>query len=503
MKRKNLIKISAVVFILLILCTGVASASYLAYQGIKNLDFPQLADLPVNPFSGSEGESSTRGETIKASDPQTPISVDMDLEPLFVPFWESWEILHENFYAQPIDNQVLAQGAIDGITLALDKVNTNIEDITVPEDAPPFTDLSDEANTPRDAEDAFASFWQAWQAAEYADLGENLTYEGLMKNALRGMVESLGDPLTSYLDPDEFRELNTPLEGEYEGIGAWVDTSGEYLTIISPMDGSPAEAAGLRPGDEVIAVDGEDMTGIEGDIVIRYVLGPAGSQVTLTIRREGEEEPFDVYITRGRIVIPSVEGEILDDGIAYVALLTFGENTGRDLHDLLEDLLAEEPIGLIIDLRNNGGGFLHTTVEVASEFMSEGVILYEEYGDGSRDTYEAHSGGLATEIPLVVLINGGSASASEILAGMIQDYERGILVGTLSYGKGSVQLPIVLANEWGAIRVTIARWLTPNETHIQGVGLTPDITVPDLTDEDIDADIDPQLEKAIELLLGQ
>ncbi|MBW8012420.1 MAG: S41 family peptidase [Chloroflexi bacterium] len=501
MKPNILPKISALIIILLILVTGVASASYLVYQGINNLNLPEIVDLPVNPSTGSEGESTSPGETIKASDPQTPINIDMDLAPLFVPFWESWEILHENYYDQPIDNQVLAQGAIDGINIALEEAGINIEEITVLEDSPPYTDLSQEANTPAEAEEAFAPFWQAWQAAEHAELGEDFTYEGLMEHALRSMVDSLGDPLTSYLDPDEFRELNTPLEGEYEGIGAWVDPSGEYLTIISPMDGSPAEAAGLRAGDEVIAVDGEDMTGIEGDIVIRHVLGPAGSQVTLTIRREGLDEPFDVSITRSRIVIPSVEGEILDNGIAYVNLFTFGENTGRDLHALLEDLMAQEPVGLILDLRNNGGGFLHTTIDVASEFMSEGVVLYEEYGDGSRDIYEVRPGGLATEIPIVVLINGGSASASEILAGMIQDYDRGILLGTVSYGKGSVQLPIVLANEWGALRVTIARWLTPNETHIQGVGLTPDIIVPDLTDEDIETENDPQLDRAIEILL--
>ncbi len=356
--------------------------------------------------------------------------------------------------------------------------------------------------TPQDLDALFAPFWEAWQIVHDQYVDQPVDDVQLMRGAIRGMLESLGDPHTGYMDPDDYKEATTMLEGEYEGIGAWVDISGDYLTIITPMPGSPAEKAGLKPGDQIIAVDGEDVTGVAPEVVRKRVLGPAGTQVRLTIRREGVEEPFDVVITRAHITVPSVEGRILDSGVAYVQIYTFGEKTSQQLHETLNDLLAQNPKGLIIDLRNNGGGYLNTAILVASEFLPEGtVVMYERYGDGTQQVYKAQSGGLATEgIPLVVLINEGSASASEIVAGAIQDYGRGLLVGTVSYGKGSVQNWIPLQDDQGAVRVTIARWYTPKERQISGKGLTPDVAV-ELTEEDIQADRDPQLDKAVELIL--
>jgi carboxyl-terminal processing protease len=357
-----------------------------------------------------------------------------------------------------------------------------------------------------DTEELFKPFWETWEIIENQYVDQPLDSEELMRGAIRGMLEALGDQHTSYMDPDQFRQANIPLEQEYEGIGAWVDTTAEYLTIVTPMPGSPAENAGLKPGDQVIAIDGDDMTGIDGNLVIRRVLGPAGSSVRLTIQRPGlegtEPEIFDVDIVRARINIPSVEGEILEDGIAYLKLFQFSENTRSEMRKVLGDLMAQNPKGLILDLRNNGGGYLTTSIEVASEFISSGTILIEEYGDGRRDVYTALSGGLATEIPLVVLVNEGSASASEIVAGAIQDYGRAPLVGTTSFGKGSVQNWVPLSEGQGAVRVTIARWLTPTERQIHGVGLAPDVEVP-LTEEDIHAEHDPQLDKAIEILSNQ
>jgi carboxyl-terminal processing protease len=353
--------------------------------------------------------------------------------------------------------------------------------------------------TPEDLQELFKPFWQAWGIVNDQYVDQPVNQVTLMRGAITGMLESLGDQHTSYMDPDQFRQANIPMDGEYEGIGAWVDPTGEYLVIISPMPGSPAEQAGLQPGDVIIAVDGEDMTGVDGNLIIRKVLGPAGSVVNLTIHREGQAEPFDVDVKRARITIPSVESEILDDDIAYIQLINFGDRATEELRNAIKDVLKQKPAGLILDLRNNGGGYLTSAVEVASEFISDGVILYEEYGDGSRDTYKALRGGLATDIPLVVLINEGSASASEIVAGAIQDHERGILVGTTSFGKGSVQNWIPLDDQQGAVRVTMARWLTPNERTIHLVGLEPDFVV-EITEEDIAADRDPQLDKAIELL---
>lgn len=192
---------------------------------------------------------------------------------------------------------------------------------------------------------------------------------------------------------------------------------------------------------------------------------------------------------------------MLDNNIAYVQIYNFGENTDRDLRSQLRDLLKNDPIGLILDLRGNPGGYLDTAIFVVSEFIKDGVVMYEEYGDGSRTTFNARGNGLATEIPLVVLIDEGSASASEITAGAIQDLKRGILVGMKSFGKGTVQKWTPLDNEQGAVKITVARWLTPKERQISGVGLTPDIEVP-LSEEDLKAERDPQLEKAIELLLN-
>ncbi|MEW6718613.1 MAG: S41 family peptidase [Chloroflexota bacterium] len=373
---------------------------------------------------------------------------------------------------------------------------------TQPQEPIPSPGEESTAPTTPDLETLFEPFWEAWQIVHDEYVDQPLNDISLMRGAIRGMLEAIGDEHTSYMDPDEYIQANIPLEGEYEGIGAWVDPTGEYLTIISPMPGSPAEEAGLKPGDQVIAVDGEDMTGVDGYLVIRHVLGPAGTTVRLTIRREGVAEPLEFEVVRAKITIPSVEAHMLDENIAYVQLYQFGENVDQELRQALKDLLSQEPIGLILDLRNNGGGYLDSAIEVASEFISEGVILYEEFGDGKRETFTALQGGLATDIPMIVLVNEGSASASEIVAGAIQDHERGLLVGTTTFGKASVQNWIPLRNDQGAVRVTIARWLTPNEHIIQDVGLKPDVEVP-YTDEDYDAGIDPQLDKAIEILLGQ
>lgn len=353
--------------------------------------------------------------------------------------------------------------------------------------------------TPADLQTLFKPFWEAWELVHNQYVDQPVDDVALMQGAIRGMLASLGDQHTSYMDPQEFTDANAGLEGTYEGIGAYVDTSGEYLTIISPIKNSPAEAAGLRPGDRIIAIDGEDMTGIQPELARRRVLGPAGSVVELTVSRGDEPEPLIFEITRAQIVVASVEHEMFENGIGYIKLNTFGDTTSDELRNALEEIMANKPRGLVLDMRNNGGGYLQTAVEVASQFIPEGVVLIERYGDGREDTYDARSGGLATDIPLVVLVNQGTASASEIVAGAIQDYERGKLVGMTTFGKGSVQIWNPLSDNQGAVRVTIAKWLTPLERTIHEVGLAPDFEV-DLTEEDFEAERDPQLDKAIEVL---
>ncbi len=376
-------------------------------------------------------------------------------------------------------------GAIPGISNLL------------PQSAEPTTDQ--QASTPSEVQSLFVPFWEAWNIVHQQYVDQPVDDVALMQGAIRGMMDALGDKQTFYMEPQVYENQTSSLQGSYEGIGAYVDTDGEYLTIISPIAGSPAEEAGLKPGDKVIAIDGVDMTGVAPEEARLKVLGPDGSQVTLTIAREGESEPLKFVITRAEIVIRSADGKMLDNGIAYVDINTFGEKTTSELRETLDTLMAKNPRGIIIDLRNNPGGYLSTAVEVSSEFIDKGVILYEKYGDGQRDEYKALGNGRATEVPIVVLINEGSASASEILAGALQDYGRAKLVGVQSYGKGSVQNWQPLSNDQGAARVTIAKWLTPKERAIDHVGLTPDVIV-ELTAADFEAGLDPQLDAAIETL---
>jgi carboxyl-terminal processing protease len=358
---------------------------------------------------------------------------------------------------------------------------------------------SGSTGTPEDLKTLFQPFWQSWQIVTSQFVDQPVDKQKMMRGAIRGMLDSLNDDYTSYMDPVEYQISTNHLSSEYEGIGAWVDTSGKYLKIISAMPGSPAEKAGLKPDDIILKVDGKDMTGVDGGIVLTYVLGPANSSVTLTVQREGAPVPFEVTIQRARIKVSSVEGKMLDNQITYIRISTFGEKTADELKAALTSLMAKNPKGLILDLRNNGGGYLTTGIDVVSQFISKGTVMFEVYGDGTRKTYDAKPGGLATDIPMVVLVNKGSASASEITAGAIQDLGRGKLLGETTFGKGEVQQWIALNDNQGAVRVTIARWLTPKERQIQGKGLTPDVEVP-LTEEDARNKQDPQLDKALEIL---
>jgi carboxyl-terminal processing protease len=362
---------------------------------------------------------------------------------------------------------------------------------------------TDQPTDQQNLDELFKPFWEAWNIVHDQYVDQPVDDTKMMQGAISGMMDSLGDPHSSYMDPTQYQQQLSPLEGEYEGIGAWIDTTGDYVIIIAAIPGSPAEAAGLQSGDKVIAVDGEDMTGIDGELVQKRILGPAGTDVTLTIVRESEPQPFDVTITRAKVTIPSVEGKMLEQNIAYVQISTFAQNTDTELEDTLKTLLAQNPDGLILDLRYNGGGYLDTAIDVVSEFLpANQVAMYEEFGDGTRRTLTTSNKGTAKDIPLVVLVNEGTASASEITAGAIQDYGRGVLVGVKTYGKGSVQNWVPLQNDQGAIRVTIARWLTPKERQINLVGLEPDYSV-ELTDEDLQNGIDAQLDKAIQLLTEQ
>jgi carboxyl-terminal processing protease len=344
----------------------------------------------------------------------------------------------------------------------------------------------------------FAPFWQAWDIVHTEYLDQPVDDIKLVQGAIDGLMRSLGDENSSYMDPITFEIANTSISG-YEGIGAEVDTSGSLLKIVTPFPGSPAEKAGLKAGDQILRIDGEDMAGINPELVRKKVLGPAGSHIVLTIQREGVKDPFTVDIIRGKIQLPTMESEMLPEKIGYIHLYLFSSNSGDLLTSALENLMSQNPKGLILDLRGNPGGLVESALDVASQFLPENTLVLTEKR-GSEETRDVtRAGGLAIEVPLVVLVDKGSASASEIVAGAIQDHGRGILVGETTYGKGSEQFWIPLVNNQGAIRVTIARWYTPNGRQISKIGLTPDYAVP-YTEDDFNADRDPQRAKAIELL---
>ena len=390
---------------------------------------------------------------------------------------------------------VLVSGSFSGGVLVgwLLPDKTKIESPITPTQTP---------NNSTDLDKLFKPFWQAWDLVHQQFINQPVNDEKLMQGAIKGMMDSLGDEHTGYMDPQTYEQATRPLDESYEGIGAYVDVSGDFLTVISPMPGSPAEAAGLKSGDMIIKIDGKDMTGIDPSVALQSVLGPAGTPVTLTIQRGENQEILEFTINRAKIDLPSVTGKMLDNNIAYIAISTFGDNTTNLLKQYLQDMLKNNPKGLILDLRYNTGGYVTTAIEVVSQFIPKGIVMYEQEGNGKETTYEAIPGGLATEIPLVVLVNEGSASASEITAGAIQDYGRGPLVGVTTYGKGSAQNWIPLSDNEGAVRITIAHWFTPKHRQINKVGLTPDYVVP-ITDADIKAGKDPQLDKAIELILQQ
>ena len=368
----------------------------------------------------------------------------------------------------------------------------------LPVNLPISTSTVTSSSSEKSNDELFKPFWEAWQIVHDQYLVQPVDDEKMMQGAIRGMMDSLSDPHSAYMDPVEYSDAQAPLEG-YSGIGAWVNTEGEYLTIAEPMKGSPAETAGLKSGDQIIAIDGVDMVGTLPELARQKVLGEAGTQVILKIMREGVEEPFDIPITRAQITIPSTEYRMLDNDIAYLRLNAFSNATSEEIHSALQELLAQNPQGLILDLRYNSGGYLDAAIQVGSEFLPDGVVAYEEYGNGTRDTFNVTGDGIATEIPMVVLVNDWSASASELVAGALQDRGRAQLVGVTTYGKGTVQNWIPLSDNEGAVRVTIARWLTPNGRNVTETGITPDLEVI-ISDADAQAGVDTQLNQAIDLL---
>lgn len=341
----------------------------------------------------------------------------------------------------------------------------------------------------------FAKFWEALSVVEDNYIG-SVDYNKIVDGAISGMVGSLGDPFSVYFNKDTLSEFNGEINGTFEGIGAEITARDGKLIIIAPLVGSPSEKAGLRSGDVIALIDDQGVGGLTVDEAIMKIRGQKGTTVTLSVVRAGSDKPIDIKITRDVINVKSVDFKIEDSGIAYIKILRFDANTKSLVSKAADEITKNKIKGLILDLRNDPGGYLDSAIDVSSEFIKEGTVVIEQYKDGKKEELSVKGGGKLYNIPMVVLVNGGSASASEILAGAIRDHKRGTLIGEKTFGKGSVQELQPLASG-GALKLTMAKWLTPNGTVIDKNGLIPDIEVKYIEDS-TDVKKDNQLDRARE-----
>ncbi len=349
-------------------------------------------------------------------------------------------------------------------------------------------------------------FWEAMELLERDFYGDLPPKQERVYGAIRGVIDTLDDPYTGFLTPDQAQSFMESMEGTFEGIGATVEWDEEHkaVRIVEPFENQPAWKAGLRRGDLIIAVDGEPVSEM-GDlqVAISKIKGPKGTTVVLTILRPGVPEPFDVEVVRDVIEIPIIFTDQVgtNQDIAYIRLTRFSDGAGRKTREAVDQALEMDPRGVIFDLRGNPGGLLREAVLVASVFLEDQVVLVERFSDGREEIHRTEGSALLPEdIPLVVLVDEATASAAEIVAGALQDAGRAVLVGTKTFGKGSVQLPHRLS-DGSLLRVTIARWYTPSGRTIDGQGLEPDILVEVPPPAEGEApEGDPQLDRAIELL---
>jgi len=344
----------------------------------------------------------------------------------------------------------------------------------------------------------FSLFWEAWHVLEENFVEpEKIDYQKMIYGAISGMIGSLEDPHTVFMTPEDLKIFQEDVAGEFQGVGMEIGIRDDQLTVIAPLEGTPAEKAGLRAGDKIIKIDDKETRELPLDIAVKYIRGPKGTEVTLTIFREGWSEPKEFIIIRDVIEVPSLKRELLEGNIAYIKLYHFTQTARSDFNTAALEILNSPAEKIILDLRNNGGGFLEVARDIAGWFLKKGeVVTTEDTGSEEEKVYIAEGPSRLLPYPTVVLINEGSASASEILAGALRD-NRGIkLIGQDSFGKGSIQELHELTK--GGVKITIARWLTPEGELIADRGLEPDIKV-EMTEEDYEQEKDPQLDKAIEV----
>lgn len=329
---------------------------------------------------------------------------------------------------------------------------------------------------------------------------ENLKPKEMLYGAIKGMVKSLDDPYTEFFKPDEAQKFLEDIEGEFGGIGAEIGKEKGKLKIIAPLKDSPAEKVGLKPGDIILAINGSSTLDLSLSEAVKKIRGKIGTKVVLTILREGWEKPKDFEIVRGLIKVPTLDlkfEKINGKKIALLSLYTFNPNLSQAFYKKAFEVIFENPEGMILDLRNNTGGYLDVAIEIASWFLEKGkVIVKEVFPDGSENVFRSKREGIFSDFPLVILVNKGTASAAEILAGALKDHQKAILVGEKTFGKGSVQ-QVKTLSDGSFLKVTVALWKLPSGKIIEGKGLLPDFEVENEDEKDL------QLEKAKEVLLKE
>jgi carboxyl-terminal processing protease len=322
---------------------------------------------------------------------------------------------------------------------------------------------------------------------------DEIDVEALVQGAAKGMVDALDDPHSAYLTPDYYEMFTSGLEGEFEGIGAYVGERDGQITIIAPIPGTPADEAGIRAGDVIMGVDGESTVGWSVQDAVNVIRGPRGTAVRLTVLHEGDTELVEIEIIRAEIEVPSVYFEMRGE-IAHISIAEFTERTDGELSDTLDETIEQEAVAIILDLRNNPGGLLSAVVDVTSHFLSSGIVVSTIDREGRQTDYPVERTGINIELPMVVLVNQFSASSSEVLAGALQDYNRAVIAGATTYGKGSANNLYRLSDDSG-LYLTTAYWYTPEGRIIEGEGIEPDFVL-DLEE------VDP-VEWAIDYLVNE
>ena len=370
----------------------------------------------------------------------------------------------------------------------------------------PLLETTVKNQTPQNSQDKtvdFSLFWNVWDLLRQKYVDRNsLDAQKLVYGAIQGMLSATGDPYTTFFDPQQTQAFSQDIGGSFEGIGAELGVKNGTLTVVAPLAGSPAQKAGLKSGDEIVKINDQSTSNMTIDQAVNMIRGQKGSSVKLTVLHQGDKATTDINIVRDVIDVKTVNLQFKNDGIAYVSINQFGDKTASEFDAAMNQIISRGSKGIILDLRDNPGGLLDQAVDVASRLIPQGkVVVTEQDSNGQKTNLYTTGGDKLSSLPIVVLINQGSASASEILAGALRDDREVQLIGSTSFGKGSVQELMDLPGNT-SVKITVAKWLTPNGDYIMDKGIAPSVKV-DLTQNDISNNRDPQLDKAMKILQAE